>query len=935
MSVARRSAAGPSPRWPPLVLVFALVIATLAPLAATDAVLATADHLVVSEVVTGGASASDELIELHNPTAAPLPLEGLEVVYVTATGATISRRAAWAVGAPNVPAGGHVLIANEAGIFAAVADATYATGMAATGGSVAIRILGAVTAIDAAGWGTAASAWMEGTAAPAPAVGSSIERLPGGAAGSGQDSGDNAVDFAVRLVPDPQNLASPPTPDPGSPPPPTPAPTSIPTPGPEPTVAPTPTPMPGPALTSIADARSAPDGTTVTIEAAALTAEDFHDGGGFVADVTGGIAVIAADGTFMAGDRVRITGDVDDRFSQRTLRADPGGLSIIGSASEPDPATTATGAVGEDVEGTLVRIRGTIVGSPTELTSGLAFDVDDGSGPARVVVSTATGIDTSGWLPDLTVELVGVAGQRDSTGSGTDGYRVLPRDPGDVLGVAPPDASPSPSAGADGVTSIADARDAARNAELRLRGVVTMPPGIVDEKSAVIQDASGAILLRLSGKIGRLARGDRVQVDGRRSTLAGMESLRLTAPIVSLGTATEPAPRQIRTGEVGEDDEALLVVARGAIVASARQFSSGLVSFEIDDGSGPLRVSLSGRLGASRDALIADTWVEVRGVLGQETTGSKPDEGYRIWPRAASEVRVTAPATTGPGAEAGEGADGGGSVEGGGGPTGSLDDLDASDLSQLRIGATLVVGRWDELGIGGLLWDGTTLVAVHASSGNVVDGLLRDRRPPVSLELGGLQPAGSEPVTGVRVVRLGAAADATTVLDLRPAAPGSAFEGRPGWASAVGRLAGQPDRRVLRVGGERIAIDQLCDDERIPANGGTVSVSGIAVGDPLRLIVPCGGVRAAPSVAAGTRLTDAPGRVDPAAGSASAALEAADLRRPLAAAFLLIAAIPLVVAALVRRFRPEGEPAPEEDGEPSEVSGARLTLVPVPHEGGP
>ena len=39
-----------------------------------------ADHLVVSEVVTGGASASDELIELHNPTGAALPLEGLEVI---------------------------------------------------------------------------------------------------------------------------------------------------------------------------------------------------------------------------------------------------------------------------------------------------------------------------------------------------------------------------------------------------------------------------------------------------------------------------------------------------------------------------------------------------------------------------------------------------------------------------------------------------------------------------------------------------------------------------------------------------------------------------------------------------------------------------------------------------------------------------------------
>ena len=70
------------------------------------------DHLVISEVVTGGASASDELIEVYNPTAASLPLEGLELIYVTASGATISRRAIWELGAPALGPGRHVLVAN-------------------------------------------------------------------------------------------------------------------------------------------------------------------------------------------------------------------------------------------------------------------------------------------------------------------------------------------------------------------------------------------------------------------------------------------------------------------------------------------------------------------------------------------------------------------------------------------------------------------------------------------------------------------------------------------------------------------------------------------------------------------------------------------------------------------------------------------------------
>ncbi|HET7530839.1 MAG TPA: hypothetical protein VFJ98_07765, partial [Mycobacteriales bacterium] len=53
------------------------------------------EHIVVSEVVTGGASASDELIELYNPASGPRSLDGLELVYVSASGATISRRAIW------------------------------------------------------------------------------------------------------------------------------------------------------------------------------------------------------------------------------------------------------------------------------------------------------------------------------------------------------------------------------------------------------------------------------------------------------------------------------------------------------------------------------------------------------------------------------------------------------------------------------------------------------------------------------------------------------------------------------------------------------------------------------------------------------------------------------------------------------------------------
>ena len=42
--------------------------------------------LLVSEVVTGGASASDEFVEIYNAVGAAIDLGGLELVYVTSTG---------------------------------------------------------------------------------------------------------------------------------------------------------------------------------------------------------------------------------------------------------------------------------------------------------------------------------------------------------------------------------------------------------------------------------------------------------------------------------------------------------------------------------------------------------------------------------------------------------------------------------------------------------------------------------------------------------------------------------------------------------------------------------------------------------------------------------------------------------------------------------
>ena len=199
----------------PLMVASAAISATLPPgLAAADPAWPASGGLVLAEVMTGGVSASDEYVEIANAGATNADLGGCELIYVTATGATTTRKASFTSPLLLVP-GQHLLVANAAGIYGPLADATYSGGLAADGGAVALRRLDG-TVLDAVGWGTAANSYVEATAAPAPPAKSSIERLPGGSSGNTRDSNDNRADWFVQPNPIPQSLASTPVPGPSA-----------------------------------------------------------------------------------------------------------------------------------------------------------------------------------------------------------------------------------------------------------------------------------------------------------------------------------------------------------------------------------------------------------------------------------------------------------------------------------------------------------------------------------------------------------------------------------------------------------------------------------------------------------------------------------------------------------------------------------------------
>jgi uncharacterized repeat protein (TIGR01451 family) len=171
-----------------------------------------AGELLISEFRTRGPSgASDEFVEIYNPTTTTLVIGGLKIRASNGSG-TISDRVTITAGTTIGP-GCHYLVANSSASGysgATPPNQTYTTGITDDGG-IAITRANGTTIIDQVGM-SAGSAFKEGTPlAPlvASAADQSYERKPGGAFGNGTDTNDNSADFFLNASSsNPQNSSS-------------------------------------------------------------------------------------------------------------------------------------------------------------------------------------------------------------------------------------------------------------------------------------------------------------------------------------------------------------------------------------------------------------------------------------------------------------------------------------------------------------------------------------------------------------------------------------------------------------------------------------------------------------------------------------------------------------------------------------------------------
>lgn len=187
----------------------------------TIAQAATATHVVISEVEVGKTgAATDEFVELYNPTASDINLANWKLTRKTTAGAesdlisTVSG---------TIKSHGYFLFSPSSGYSgSASADQTYleSDNSITDNNTVLIYSNGGSTLVDKIGFGTASDS--ETTTETNPSSGTSRERRANSTAtsatmaiggtdefnGNGEDTDNNANDFVLRNIPQPQNSSS-------------------------------------------------------------------------------------------------------------------------------------------------------------------------------------------------------------------------------------------------------------------------------------------------------------------------------------------------------------------------------------------------------------------------------------------------------------------------------------------------------------------------------------------------------------------------------------------------------------------------------------------------------------------------------------------------------------------------------------------------------
>ena len=414
---------------------------------------------------------------------------------------------------------------------------------------------------------------------------------------------------------------------------------------------------------------------------------------GFVQDASGGIALYLdapVVGSWPAGTTVTVQGSVSSRFSQRTLRVAESSIVAGPALGLPVSIRIGTGEAAEVFEGVRVTTTGTVSGSPDVLADGLGITLDDGSGPVRAVIG-ADALAGRTIASGMTATLSGPLGQRDSSGTGTAGYRIQATLAGelDLVEATPaptatptptptptpestatptptaaptapptptatptpaPTSTPTPAPTATPVPtptptslSLIAVRSQLIGSRVVTSGVVVAEAGRLGTPALLaIGDDGAGLVVRLPSGSPMFARGTRIEVAGKLAAPYGQLEIRpARTEIRAVGSGALPSPIPVGTAGLGESLEGRLVTTTGRLTTKPKKTAAGDITLILErDGASAVKVMTDASSRITMASLRVGSTYRVVGFVGQRASHSGARDGYRIWARDGGDLVV-------------------------------------------------------------------------------------------------------------------------------------------------------------------------------------------------------------------------------------------------------------------------------------------------------
>ncbi|EAU68722.1 hypothetical protein [Stigmatella aurantiaca] len=189
--------------------------------------------------------------------------------------------------------------------------------------------------------------------------------------------------------------------------------------------------------------------------------------------------------------------------------------------------------------------------------------------------------------------------------------------------------------------SIAEARGRNIGSTVTLQGFVTVQPGAfqsaIGDNGFALQDRTAGIYVKLEQKL-NFGLGTQIRVQGTVDEQNGLRILKaLPSQVEQIPGTQIIEPRTVRTGEVNESTEGLLVQVTGNVTQVFRDDSPYGYELFINDGSGETQIYVHLTAGFDRatlEALQAGQSITVVGLTAQYETQ------YEVAPRQPSDLKT-------------------------------------------------------------------------------------------------------------------------------------------------------------------------------------------------------------------------------------------------------------------------------------------------------